>query len=246
MIQFPSQNFFFILSMHDLFHPTPLSAAFEGMEEFQGRPEVLIPRLLQALPQLVNENIRYVFSGGVARFLHVGGNIPRDVDIISFIPGISTALQDACPGAYDTKPYQQLSDYHIGLQPPDDPEVFIRNCSILTQSQWSDSPLVVVSPEFLALSKLLPWSLAQRPPRRKDQLDIIRLLPILDEAKFRELLQLVELKDAELAEEVVGKIAQLKENSAETTADIGLLISLFDRARGYKDEGNTLFFRFSL
>lgn len=242
MIQFPSQNFFFIFSMHDLFHPTPLSAAFEGMEYYQGHPEVLIPKLLQVLPQLVNGNIRYVFSGGVARFLHAGGHTPRDVDIISFIPGISTALQDACPDAYDTKPYQQLSDYHIGLQPPDDPEVFIRNCSIWTHSSWSNSPLAVVSPELLALSKLLPWSLAQRPPRKKDQLDIISLLPILDETKLRELLQLVELKDAELAEEVVGKVTQLK-YTAVTTADIGLLVSLFDRARGYKDFGNTMFFR---
>lgn len=115
--------------MKDFFQPTPLSVALEGMEYYQGHPEVLIPQLIKVLPQHVNGNLRNVFSGGVARFLHVGGAIPRDVDMISFIPGISTVLQDVCPDAYDTKPYQQLSDYHIGLQPPDDPEIFVRNCS---------------------------------------------------------------------------------------------------------------------
>lgn len=101
----------------------------------------------------------------------------------------------------------------------------------------------MVSPEFLALSKLLPWSLVHRPPRIKDQFDIIHLLHILDVTKLRELLQLVELKDAESEEEVVGRIVQLKENTTVTTADISHLVSLFNRARGYKDVGNTLLFR---
>ena len=154
--------------------PTELMKKF-----FQEHPEAkwndALAFLLDSFPQVADGQVQYLIDGGTAvHLLHPEREEPLDVDIIVRSEEFKRNFVNA--RIVDPKtPKDWCSDHVI----PYNEQIVEKIFALHVQIQFSGRTILIVCPEFLALSKSIPWR--GKPQERAKEISDLKLLSVSTE-----------------------------------------------------------------